>query len=55
MVSSGIRIGSWDYLRWKHVSSITNDKGQVIAGDAEEYYTFITPGAYNLPWIAIIL
>jgi integrase len=55
MVSSGIRIGAWDYLRWKHVIPITNEKGEVIAGkllvyagDAEEYCTFITPEAYNL-------
>lgn len=55
MVSSGIRIGAWDYLRWKHVSPRTNDKGEVTvakllvyAGDAEEYYSFITPEAYNL-------
>ena len=54
MASSGIRVGAWDYLQWKHVSPITNDSGEIIAaklivygGDAEEYYTFITPEAYN--------
>ncbi len=54
MVSSGIRIGAWDYLRWKNVKSITNDKAEVItakltvyAGDREEYYSFITPEAYT--------
>jgi integrase len=54
MVSSGIRIGVWDYLRWKHVSPITNDKGEIIAaklvvyaGDPEEYYAFLTPESYN--------
>ncbi|HEX2406912.1 MAG TPA: hypothetical protein VHJ38_06860, partial [Nitrososphaeraceae archaeon] len=54
MASSGIRIGSWDYLQWKHVTPITNGLGEVIAaklfiypGDREEYYTFITPEAYN--------
>ena len=31
MASSGIRIGAWDYLKWKHVTSIQNEKGQVIA------------------------
>jgi len=31
MVSSGIRIGAWDYLRWKHISPTTNDKDEVIA------------------------
>jgi predicted kinase len=54
MVSSGIRIGAWDYLRWKHVKPITNDKEEIIvaklavyAGDREEYYSFITPEAYT--------
>jgi hypothetical protein len=43
MISSGIRIGAWDYLRWKHVIPIKNDNGEIIAaklivyaGDAEE-------------------
>jgi len=30
MVSSGIRIGAWDYLRWKHVLPMTNDKGEMV-------------------------
>ena len=53
MVSSGIRIGSWDYLCWKHVSPILENgkliaaKLQVYAGDPEEYYCFITPEAYT--------
>jgi integrase len=54
MCSSGIRLGAWNYLRWKHVSPKTNDKGEIIAakllvyaGEPEEYYTFITPEAYN--------
>jgi hypothetical protein len=54
MASSGIRLGAWDYLRWKHVASITNGLGEIIAakliiyaGDREEYYTFVTAEAYN--------
>jgi integrase len=54
MSSSGIRIGAWDYLQWKHVLPITNDNGEIIAarllvygGDPEEYYSFITPEAFN--------
>jgi integrase len=54
MSSGGFRLGAWDYLRWKHVTQITTNKGEVIAakvliypGDQEEYYTFITPEAYN--------
>jgi integrase len=43
-----------DYLRWKHIKPISNGEGELIAskvlvypGDYEEYYTFITPEAYN--------
>jgi hypothetical protein len=50
MVYSGIRIGAWDYLQWKHVSPMINAKGETVAakllvytGEAEEYYIFITP------------
>ncbi len=53
MISSGIRIGAFDYLQWKDVQPIDID-GQVIAakltvysGDSEEYYCFITPEAYT--------
>jgi hypothetical protein len=32
MASSGIRIGAWDGLQWKHVKPITdNNEGQIIA------------------------
>lgn len=54
MASSGIRLGAWDSLQWKHVTSITNDNSEVIAaklliyaGDSEEYYCFITTEAYT--------
>lgn len=54
MCSSGIRLGAWDYLQWKHVTPITHANGEIIAsklliypGDAEEYYCFITPSAYT--------
>ena len=54
MVSSGIRIGAWDYLQWKHVSPMINAEGDIVAarllvyaGEAEEYYSFITQEAYN--------
>jgi hypothetical protein len=54
MASSGIRIGAWDCLQWKHVTPMTNQNGEDIAakllvypGDHEQYYTFITPEAYN--------
>jgi hypothetical protein len=56
MCSSGIRIGAWDYLKWKHVIPIPNEKKPekiiaakliVYAGEPEEYFSFITPEAYN--------
>jgi hypothetical protein len=54
MCSSGIRLGAWENLDWKHVEPITNDKGEVIAAkltvyadDPEEYYTFMTLEAFN--------
>jgi hypothetical protein len=55
MVSSGIRLGAWDLLQWKHVVPVNEDNGEkiacvkliVYAGDIEEYYTFITAEAYN--------
>ncbi len=31
MISSGIRIGAWDFLRWKHVRPVCNEKGEVVA------------------------
>jgi hypothetical protein len=54
MVSSGIRLGSWDFLQWKHINPILNENGEVIAaklsvyvGDIEEYYSFTTAESYN--------
>ncbi|MFL6497832.1 MAG: hypothetical protein ACJ70U_03920 [Nitrososphaera sp.] len=54
MASSGIRIGACEYLRWKHVKPLNDDKGKIVAaklvvyaGDREEYYSFITPEAYS--------
>ena len=54
MASSGIRIGAWDYLQWKHVTPLTNHNEEIIAakliiypGDREEYYAFLTHEAYT--------
>jgi integrase len=54
MVSSGIRIGSWNYLRWKDIRAELNREGEVTAaivkvyaGENEEYFSCITPEAYN--------
>ena len=54
MSSSGIRLGAWDYLKWKHVKPIFGENGEIIAaklhvyaGDREEYHAFITGEAYG--------
>ena len=54
MASSGIRLGAWDYLQWKHIIPIPHEGSKIIAaklivypGDKEEYFTFITPEAYH--------
>jgi hypothetical protein len=54
MTSSGIRLGAFDYLKWKHIIPMYNKDGEIMAskiivyaGDNEEYYSFITPEAYK--------
>jgi Phage integrase family len=54
MLSSGMRIGSFDGLQWKHIKPITNAKDEVIAARLQvvkskqgPYRTFITPEAYH--------
>lgn len=58
MVSSGIRLGAWDYLKWKHIIPIKSkdqDKPDkivaakiiVYAGENEQYYSFITDETYQ--------
>lgn len=53
MVSSGIRIGSWDELDWGHIEprymekELVAAKVRVYPGDVEEYFTFMTPEAYR--------
>jgi hypothetical protein len=55
MISSGIRLGAWDYLKWKHVTPIREEntgkllaaKLQVYSNEPEEYTSFISPQAYN--------
>lgn len=52
MISSGIRLGAWDYLRWGDILPLKKDSKiiaarlKIYAGDNEEYFTFITPEAY---------
>jgi hypothetical protein len=54
MCSSGIRIGAWDYLKWKHIIPIEDESRKIIAakiivyaGTEEEYYSFISLEAYE--------
>ena len=53
MISSGIRVGAWDYLTWGNIRPIQED-GTIIAarimvydGEDDAYVTFITPSAYR--------
>lgn len=54
MISLGIRIAAWDFLKWKHIIPIENMDGILIAakvivysGDPEQYYSFITAESYT--------
>lgn len=55
MLSAGIRVGSWDYLKWKHIIPLFRNNIVVAAKiilrntkiNNREYYSFITPEAYN--------
>ncbi len=53
MISSGIRAGAWDDLKYKHIRSIEKDgkvmaaKITVYAGSNEQYYSFITSESYQ--------
>jgi integrase len=54
MISSGVRIGAWDYLKWKHITPCEDEANNVIAakvivyaGEPEQYYCFITSEAYH--------
>ena len=59
MISSGIRSGAWDYLKWKHIIPIKQNgvivaaKIIVYAGEPDFYYSFITREAYDacLEWM----
>jgi integrase len=53
MISSGIRVGAWDYLRWGNIRPIEQD-GKIVAarmvvydGEDDAYITFITQSAYR--------
>ena len=53
MVSSGIRVGAWDYLHWGNIPPIQQE-GKIIAArmivyadEDDSYITYITPSAYR--------
>jgi hypothetical protein len=53
MISSGIRVGAWQWLKWKHIIPIYDKDNHVTAakilvydGEPEQYFSFITPEAY---------
>ncbi len=53
MLSSGIRVGAWNWLRWKNVIPIEKD-GSIVAAklivyyqEPEQYSTYISPEAYS--------
>lgn len=53
MMSSGIRLGAWDYLRWGDITQIRSGDnvvaGKIIVyrGEPEEYFSFISAEAYE--------
>ena len=53
MISSGIRLGTWDYLKWKHIHPIKQDENvvagriDVYADKDDEYFSFISKEAWN--------
>jgi hypothetical protein len=53
MISSGIRVGAWEWLKWKHIIPLYDEEKRVIGakiivydGEPEQYFSFITPEAY---------
>ena len=54
MLSAGIRVGSWDYLKWKHVIPIERNETVIAAKiilkntkiNNRQYFSFITAEAY---------
>lgn len=59
MFSSGIKVGAWNFLKWKHVIPLfknnnNNNNGELLAaklvvyaGEPEQYFTFISAEAYR--------
>jgi len=53
MVSLGMRLGAWDYLKLKDVRPIVRDNKIIAAkiiiysDEEDEYFSFITPEAFH--------
>jgi hypothetical protein len=54
IMSSGIRVGAFEYLKYKHVIPIQNEKKEIVAaklivyaGEPEQHVSFITLEAYQ--------
>ncbi len=53
MLSSGCRVGSFDYLNWGHIEPIEKSKVLVAAkiriysGTSDKYFSFISPETFN--------
>jgi hypothetical protein len=37
MASSGIRIGAWDFLKWKHITPHKDANGEIVASKLTIY------------------
>jgi integrase len=44
-ISTGIRVGAWDYMKWKHIAPIKNENGDIMAAKLLVYPN--DPEAYN--------
>jgi hypothetical protein len=40
-VSTGIRVGVWDYMKWKHMTPIKNENGDITAAKLLVYPNFL--------------
>ena len=61
MISSGIRVGAWDHLKWDHIHPIMKNgkliaaKVIVYAGEDDQYFTFLTISSTYMIGLLMIL